>query len=422
MPVLPVEFIRRKRDGQSVSADEIAAFVNGIVTEDVTDAQIAAFSMAAYFQGLNATERSAFTREMAHSGRVLVWDAAALGGPVLDKHSTGGVGDTVSLMLAPLLAAVGGFVPMIAGRGLAHTGGTIDKLESIPGYRVDQDLASFQRIVRTEGWAICGQTADLAPADARMYATRDVTATVEIDGLITASILSKKLAAGLEYLMMDIKTGSGAFMRRREDAEALAVMICEVGNAAGMQTEAMITDMDAPLANAAGNALEVREAVEVLRGKRSDGRLRRVTMDLAQAMCRQAGLPAAQLEAAVTSGRALECFAAGVAAMGGPVDFVERLDTYLPAAPIRRPVEVSARFAGAKVQAVDTRELGMAVVDLGGGRKRAGDRIDGRVGCTDWLRPGETADRPLAWVHAADESTFELAAARIRAAYLFADQ
>ena len=303
--LLPVEVIRRKRDGLVLSAEAIGQFIDGVVSGDVTDAQIAAFSMATYFQGLDPTERTSITRAMALSGRTLQWDAQRLGGPVLDKHSTGGVGDAVSLILAPLLAAVGGFVPMIAGRGLAHTGGTIDKLEAIPGYNVAIDLASFQAIVARHGFAICGQTADLAPADARMYATRDVTATVEQNGLITASILSKKLAAGLGFLLMDIKTGSGAFMRTRAEAESLAEVICAVGNAAGMKTEAMITPMEEPLADSAGNALEVREAVQILRGERTDGPLLDVTLSLAERMCRQSGLDPTALQAALTSGAAL---------------------------------------------------------------------------------------------------------------------
>lgn len=417
MRILPAEIIRRKRDGETLSPDVIEEFIRGVVTEEVSDAQIAAFSMATFFRGLNAEERTAITRSMAHSGTVLQWDAEVLGGPVLDKHSTGGVGDTVSLILAPVLAAVGGFVPMIAGRGLAHTGGTIDKLESIPGYNVACPLDSFQRVVSTHGFAITGQTPELAPADARMYATRDVTATVEINGLITASILSKKLAAGLQFLLMDIKTGSGAFMRTREQAESLAEVICSVGNAAGMNTEALITDMAEPLANSAGNALEVLEALEILQGKRTSGKLLDVTLDLAERMCNQSGLDAAGLRPALSSGAALEKFAQVVHAMGGPLDFCEKPEKYMPSAPIVREVWALER---GQVTSVDTRELGLSVVDLGGGRKRTGDAIDYRVGAADWLRPGESsAEKPLAILHAADDESFERAATRIQSAYTF---
>lgn len=417
MRILPAEIIRRKRDGETLSPDVIEEFIRGVVTEEVSDAQIAAFSMATFFRGLNAEERTAITRSMAHSGTVLQWDAEVLGGPVLDKHSTGGVGDTVSLILAPVLAAVGGFVPMIAGRGLAHTGGTIDKLESIPGYNVACPLDSFQRVVSTHGFSITGQTPELAPADARMYATRDVTATVEINGLITASILSKKLAAGLQFLLMDIKTGSGAFMRTREQAESLAEVICSVGNAAGMNTEAMITDMAEPLANSAGNALEVLEALEILQGKRTSGKLLDVTLDLAERMCNQSGLDAEGLRPALSSGAALEKFAQVVHAMGGPADFCESPAKYMPAAPVVREVWALER---GQVTSVDTRELGLSVVDLGGGRKRTGDAIDYRVGAVDWLRPGESsAEKPLAILHAADDESFERAATRIQSAYTF---
>lgn len=419
MRILPAEIIRRKRDGEILSPELIEAFIRGVVTHDVSDAQIAAFSMATYFQGLNAEERTAITRSMAHSGTVLQWDAELLGGPVLDKHSTGGVGDAVSLVLAPVLAAVGGFVPMIAGRGLAHTGGTIDKLESIPGYNVACPLDAFQRIVRTHGFSITGQTPELAPADARMYATRDVTATVEQNGLITASILSKKLAAGLQFLLMDIKTGSGAFMRTREQAESLAEVICAVGNAAGMKTEAMITDMEEPLADSAGNALEVLEALEILKGERSSGKLLDVTLALAERMCAQAGLDASRLRPALSSGAALEKFAQVVHAMGGPSDFCEKPQKYMPRASIVREVPAPLGAEG-HVVAVDTRELGMAVVDLGGGRKRTGDAIDYRVGAVNWLRPGDAlGGRPLVILHAADEASFERAAARIQSAYNF---
>ena len=414
--LLPAEVIRRKRDGEVLSAEILGDFIRGVVAQEVSDAQIAAFSMATYFKGLNPEERTAITRAMAHSGTVLQWDSEQLGGPVLDKHSTGGVGDTVSLVLAPLLAAVGGYVPMIAGRGLAHTGGTIDKLESIPGYNVQVELSSFQSIVARHGFSICGQTADLAPADARMYATRDVTATVEQNGLITASILSKKLAAGLQCLTMDIKTGSGAFMRTRAEAESLAKVICEVGNAAGMDTQALITDMSEPLAESAGNALEVREAVEILRGERKDGGLLEVTMDLARRMCIQSGLPEKRLSQALQSGAAMECFSKVIHEMGGPVDFCDRLDHYLPVAPIVRPVFAKPGANGVIGQ-VDTRELGMAVVDLGGGRRRTGDSIDSRVGCVDWAREGDSMEKPLAVIHAADEASFGRAAQRIQNAY-----
>ena len=266
MELLIPEIIRSKRDGGELSAKEIRRFIEGVTSGEVTDAQIAAFSMAAFFKDLTMAERTEITRSMRDSGEVLHWNEFQLNGPIVDKHSTGGIGDTVSLMLAPILAACGGFVPMIAGRGLAHTGGTVDKLESIPGYNTQPTVRDFQKVVASTGMAIAGQTADLAPADRRMYATRDVTATVEQYGLITASILSKKLAAGVDHLVMDIKVGNGAFMQDMESARALAHSLCQVGTEAGMPTEALLTNMDQPLAHTAGNALEVMEAISYLKG------------------------------------------------------------------------------------------------------------------------------------------------------------
>ena len=288
---LPQEWIRKKRDGQRLSLEEITAFVEGVTSGAVTEAQIAAFSMAVFFQDLDVDERVALTLAVRDSGRVLSWDHDRLHGPILDKHSTGGVGDTVSLMLAPMLAACGVHVPMIAGRGLAHTGGTIDKLEAIPGYQTGIDAAHFQRVVEQHGFAIVRQTDDLAPADRRMYATRDVTATVEHLGLITASIVSKKLAAGLEHLVLDVKCGNGAVMQDAEEARRLAESMVAVGNGAGMKTSALLTDMSVPLAWSAGNALEVHEAVSYLKDPASrHPRLHEVVMALGSALLVQAGV------------------------------------------------------------------------------------------------------------------------------------
>ncbi len=277
---LPQEIIRLKRDGLRLSEAEIAQFIAGLASGAVTEGQAAAFAMAVFFRGMDLTERIALTRAMTLSGETLDWRAPDLPGPVLDKHSTGGVGDNVSLMLAPMLAACGAFVPMISGRGLGHTGGTLDKLDSIPGYVTQPDLVTFKRVVREAGCAIIGQTDALAPADRRLYAIRDVTATVESVALITASILSKKLAAGLEGLVMDVKTGSGAFMPTLEGARELAESIATVATGAGLPTVSLITDMNEPLASAAGNAVEVKNAVDFLVGRRRDARLHRVTLAL----------------------------------------------------------------------------------------------------------------------------------------------
>jgi thymidine phosphorylase len=357
---------------------------------------------------------------MTHSGRVLDW--RDLPGPALDKHSTGGVGDTVSLMLAPAVAACGGFVPMISGRGLGHTGGTLDKLDSIPGYVSQPDEALFREVVRKVGCAIIGQTADLAPADKRFYAIRDVTATVESIPLITASILSKKLAAGLAGLALDVKYGSGAFMSRFEDARELAQGLASVAAGAGLPTTALLTDMNEPLASAAGNALEVRYALDYLTGKRREPRMHEVTMALGTEMLLLGNLAAdadaarLRLERAVASGQAAELFQRMVAALGGPADLLERPDRHLARAAVVRPV-LPAR-AGV-VTAVDSRAIGVAVVELGGGRRRASDPVDPSVGFTDLAGLGAEVGegRALGTVHAASEAAAERAGAALAAAY-----
>lgn len=414
----PQETIRDKRDGMALPEAEIAAFVAGLTDGRVTEGQAAAFAMAVFFRGLSLPERVALTRAMTASGTRLAWD---LPGPVLDKHSTGGVGDAVSLVLAPLVAACGGFVPMISGRGLGHTGGTLDKLASIPGYDAAPGLDRLRRVVREVGCAIIGQTDDLAPADRRLYAIRDVTGTVESLDLITASILSKKLAAGLDGLVMDVKTGSGAFMARREDARALADSIVGVANGAGLPTRALITDMDAPLASAAGNAVEVAYAIDHLTGRCREPRFHAVTLALAAEMLLAGGLAGdaaqaeARLEEALASGRAAEIFSRMVAALGGPADLVERPQEHLKAAPVTRRVE-----AEGVVAAIDTRAIGLAVIGLGGGRTRPQDGIDPAVGFTRLAMPG-AGDGLLGIVHARDETAAERAEAALRAAYRFGD-
>ena len=411
---LPQETIRAKRDGLPLDPDEIRAFIRGLTDEAVGEGQAAAFAMAVFFRGLSLPERVALTRAMADSGRVLTWD---LPGPVLDKHSTGGVGDAVSLPLAPMVAACGGYVPMISGRGLGHTGGTLDKLGSIPGYEATPGLDTFRRVVGRVGCAIIGQTADLAPADRRLYAIRDVTGTVESLDLITASILSKKLAAGLDGLVMDVKQGSGAFMEGLQEARALAESIVTVAEGAGLRTAALITDMDAPLASAAGNAVEVAYAADYLTGNRREPRFHAVTLALGAEMLVAGGLApdrdsaARRLEGALTSGRAAEIFSAMVAALGGPGDLLDAPTQYLAAAPVRRPV-----LQEGTVAAVATRAIGLAVIGLGGGRTRPEDAIDPRVGFTDLAGPGE-ARGLLGIVHAADEASADRAEAALRAAY-----
>ncbi|MEP0321369.1 thymidine phosphorylase [Bauldia litoralis] len=423
--MLPQEIIRRKREGQPVDPADIAALVEGLTHGSVTEGQVAAFAMAVFFRGMSRDESVALTLAMRDSGTVLDW--TGLEGPVLDKHSTGGIGDNVSLMLAPAIAACGGFVPMISGRGLGHSGGTLDKLDSIPGYATQPDIETFRRVVEEAGCAIIGQTADLAPADKRFYGIRDVTATVESVPLITASILSKKLAAGLDGLVLDVKTGSGAFMATLESARDLAESLVGVANGAGLKTSALITGMDEPLASAAGNAVEVANAVDYLTGRHRDARLHEVVVSLAAELLALGGLAddaeagRAKVEEAYASGRAAETFGRMVKALGGPGDFVERPEAYLKKAPVVRPV--TAEHAGI-VGAIDTRAVGVAVVELGGGRARASDTIDHTVGFTGLAGLGSTVggDAPLAMVHARNEAHAARAEAALRSAYRVGDE
>ncbi|HZH08782.1 MAG TPA: thymidine phosphorylase [Microvirga sp.] len=423
MTLLPQEIIRRKRDGGTLDAAEIESFIQGLTSGAVSEGQAASFAMAVFFRGLSVPERVALTRAMMNSGEVLTWD---LPGPVLDKHSTGGVGDTVSLALGPAVAACGGYVPMISGRGLGHTGGTLDKFDSIPGYVTQPDIDTFRRVTREVGCAIIGQTADLAPADKRLYAIRDVTATVESIDLITASILSKKLSAGLQGLVMDVKFGSGAFMDNAKDARALAESLVLVANGAGLPTSALLTDMNQPLASAAGNAVEMAYAVDYLTGRRREQRFHEVTVELSAEMlvlgkiAPDIGEARAKVERAISSGKAAEVFQRMVTALGGPADFLENHEKHLQAAPVIRPIH--AERSGI-VQSIATRDVGVAVVALGGGRTRPQDPIDHAVGLTQLAEIGETVDasRPLAIVHARSEEAAREAERMVRAAYHLGD-
>lgn len=417
---LPQETIRRKRDGAVLTGEEIGAFVTGLHDETISEGQVAAFAMATFFAGMNRDEAVSLTLSMRDSGTVLDW--SHLDGPVLDKHSTGGVGDNVSLMLAPAVAACGGYVPMISGRGLGHTGGTLDKLDSIPGYTSQPDNAVFARVTKEVGCAIIGQTGNLAPADKRFYGIRDVTATVESVPLITASILSKKLAAGLGGLVLDVKCGNGAFMDDLSKARELATSLVQVANGAGLPTTAILTDMNVPLATAAGNAVEVANALDFLTQRHVDSRLWDVTVALGADMLVSGGLVAnadtgrAQMEQAFTSGRAAEIFGRMVVALGGPADLMDAHEKYLPAAPMVRPIMAEQEGV---VTGIDTRAVGVAVVAMGGGRVRAADAIDHAVGLTDLALPGDSVgpqDQPLAMAHIRDEAQYEQAVAAIRAA------
>ena len=423
--MLPQEIIRAKRDGRRLSREQIEYFVRGITDQTISEGQVAAFAMAVYFRDMDMDERVDLTRAMMRSGDTLEWASLDLPGPVVDKHSTGGVGDNVSLMLAPMLAACGAYVPMISGRGLGHTGGTLDKLEAIPGYVAKPDNARFRQVVREVGCAIIGQTAALAPADQRLYAIRDVTATVESIALITASILSKKLAAGLSALVMDVKSGSGAFMSSLQSARELAESIAKVATGAGVPTVSLITDMNEPLASAAGNAVEVMNAVDFLTGARRDPRLLEVTLALcaeplvARGLAADLGAAHVALRRALDSGAAAEKFERMVFSLGGPVDFITKAREHLPRAPVRAAPSPRAGF----VAAIDTRAVGLTVVELGGGRRAAADTVDPAVGLTELVGLGAevAAGAPLALVHARNGAQADAAIARLVAAYRIGD-
>src|SRR3954463_12478260 len=373
--------IERKRDGGNLSAEEWSALVAEYTAGRIPDYQIAALLMAVFLRGLERQELAALTDAMLASGQRLSFDGSKV--PVIDKHSTGGVGDKVSLVLAPLVAACGIAVPMMSGRGLGHTGGTLDKLEAIPGFRTNLSLAETKAQVQKIGCALIGQTAEIAPADRKLYALRDVTATVESIPLIVASILSKKLAEGLNGLVLDVKAGSGAFMAARGDAEGLARAPVEVASGAGLPAVALLTDMDEVLGRTAGNALEVRESIDHLTGTRPDERLHEVTVALAAAALVQGGLAAGDeagreaAQKALDDGSAAERFAAMVRALGGPGDLLERPGEHLGAASVTRP---AAPERPGCVVAMDCRALGLVVTGLGGNRRREDDAIDPAVG------------------------------------------
>ncbi len=407
--------IAKVRSKKTPTGAELAWFAKGLADGLVSDAQAGAFAMAVLLNGLGTKARVDLTLAMRDSGDVLAWD---LSGPVLDKHSTGGVGDTVSLVLAPALAACGVYVPMISGRGLGHTGGTLDKIESIPGVVAQIDIARLRAITAEVGCAIVGATGRIAPADRRLYAIRDVTATVESIDLITASILSKKLAAGLQGLVLDVKLGSGAFMKTAADARALARSLVDTANGAGCPTAALITDMDQPLAPTLGNALEVATAMEVLAGNRAAApRLHDLTVALGAELLTLAGIDAGagKIEQAIASGQAMDRFARMIAALGGPPDMADDWHTHLPKAPVVG--EVPAPESG-HISAINGEALGLAVVGMGGGRRVETDRIDPGVGLEQVVTLGAQVNRgdPLCVLHARDEDSAEATARAVLAA------
>ncbi len=410
--MLPQEIIRCKRDKKELTSEQIFEFIAGIGNKSVSDVQVAAFTMAVLLNGLNNRETVDLTLAMRDSGDKMEWHG--FDKPIVDKHSSGGVGDKVSLMLAPILAACDVYVPMIAGRGLGHTGGTIDKLEAIPNYNTQADKDLFRQTVKNVGCAIIGQTASLAPADKKIYAIRDVCATVESIPLITSSILSKKLAAGLQYLVMDLKCGNGAFMNNFDDAKALAQSIVDVANGAGTKTRAVLTDMNQVLGTSVGNALEVEEAVQYLQYKNIDSRLDMVTRTLCQELlvkckrCSDENEANNLIEKVIVSGAALEKFSAMVNALGGPVDFVENYAKYLPHSSYTKPI-----FADQSgyISAMDTRAIGLSIIEMKGGRTAPEQKLDLATGYSEFAQIGDYVDnqKPLAIVHYQSEEQYDKA-------------
>lgn len=425
--MLFTDIIRKKRDGAELTADEIACFVAGLADGSIPAEQVSALAMAVFLKSMTPEETGFLTLDMARSGTILDWQDEGLDGPVVDKHSTGGVGDKVSFLLAPIAAACGCYVPMISGRGLGHTGGTTDKVESIPGYNATPDFFLFRKVVRECGCAIIGQTGDLAPADRRFYAIRDVTATVESVPLITASILSKKIAAGLDALVMDIKVGSGAFMPSADKATELANSIISTAATAGLKTHALITDMNECLGTTAGNALEIAESMEFLQDRHRDTRLNTVVMALCAEMLIVSGLEGdreiarSKADEAISSGKAAEIFNRMVSGLGGPADFVQNHAQHLPQAEIVMPVYATSAGTLSRMNAF---AVGNAIIGLGGGRRTLGDKLDLSVGFTEVAAVGERVDRerPLAIVHANSNDSAGHAADLLREACRVGDE
>ncbi len=417
------EIIRRKRDGNELKAEELGFFIQGFVAGDVTDYQMSAFLMATFFVGMTRGETEALVRTMLASGEIV--DTSSLDGPKVDKHSTGGVGDKLSFIVAPIAAAEGILIPMISGRGLGHTGGTLDKLESIPGFRTAFSPDEFRGLVEQVGMAVVSQSAEMVPADRKMYALRDVTATVECIPLIVGSILSKKLAAGLDALVLDVKVGRGAFMSSPEEGQELGRCLVDTAGRLGLQATAVLTSMDAPLGRAIGNALEMIESVEVLKGRGPED-VRDTSIELAAHMIHLGGLSNDVAEArkravaALDSGRALEVFTRFIVAQGGDPAFIDT-PSVLPSAPVVR--EAMAPAEG-HVDSIDALEIGLTSVELGAGRLTTTSRIDPAVGIELLVSVGDRVEvgRPVARIHASSDPSALSAIARVVAAIQIADE
>ncbi|REL29501.1 thymidine phosphorylase [Thalassotalea euphylliae] len=423
--LLPQEVIRVKRNGGELSKEQIQCFVDGITNGQFNDAQVGSMAMAIFQQGMATQEIVEFTQAMMHSGTVLSWPE--LDRPVVDKHSTGGVGDKVSFMLAAIVGSCGAYMPMIAGRGLGHTGGTVDKLEAIAGFNTQPTIPEFKALVKELGIAIIGQTNDLAPADKRLYGIRDITATVESIPLITGSILSKKLASGLDALVMDVKVGNGAMMQNMDDAIALAQSIANVANGAGVKTQAIITDMNQVLGNSAGNAVEIIETVDYLTGAYREERLHNVTVRLAQSMLINTGIADNEAQAlekinhALDSGAAAELFSRMIHRMGGPADLLESPWQSMTKANVIQ--DVTAPVDG-YIAGMDTRDIGLTIVGMGGGRTANDQQIDHSVGF-DQIKPIGTKVAKgdvIARVHGKDKAQADSASQQYLAAFSFSEQ
>lgn len=423
----PQDVIRKKRDGQELSREEIVFFVDGVTTARIADYQISALLMAIYLNGMNAAEQQSLTEAMLQSGSIL--DFSDIPKPKADKHSTGGVGDKTSLIIAPLVASCGVAVPMISGRGLGHTGGTLDKLESIPGYRVNLGVDEFRKVLNDVGYAMAGQTAELAPADKKMYALRDATSTVEAIPLIVASIISKKGAAGLDAMVIDVKVGNGAFMRDEARAKDLAHALVSTGNSCGIRTRALLTDMNQPLGWAVGNSLEVLECIDILRGKAPAAA--QPVLDLSLELCANMLVLAnveqtleaahARLQKNVSSGAALETLQRNIIAQGGDPRVCDDPASSLPL--VTKSVKVESPRSGF-ITRVDTAEIGHAIAAIGGGRVRIEDVIDPTVGFVTEVKIGDRIEQsePIGMVFCADPERAREAANRIQAAYVVTDE
>ena len=422
----PQDVIRKKRDGLSLSREEIDFFIAGVTSGRIADYQVSALLMAIYLNGMDQDEQQALTEAMLNSGNIL--DFTDIPKPKADKHSTGGVGDKTSIIIAPLVAACGVCVPMISGRGLGHTGGTLDKLESIPGYRVALSATEFKQVLDQVGYAMAGQTAELAPADKKMYALRDATATVEAIPLIVASIISKKGAAGLDAMIIDVKVGNGAFMREEARARELAHALVSTGNSCGIKTRALLTDMNQPLGGAVGNSLEIEECIKILRGEANEAA--RPTLDLSLDLCAQMLLLAnvdktieaarARLEDVLHSGKALECLRSNIEAQGGDPRVCDAPGEFLPL--VKETVKVESPRSGF-INTIDTTEIGHAIAAIGGGRVRIEDTVDPTVGFTSELKLGDQvrAGEAIGIVYCADPGAAAEAARRIQSAYHIGD-